>query len=293
MSRYRLHENLLAPARPTSELWRLAGGVALIVSGFVMLNLVYLQILQNLPNWQDIRLELYDGTSARALWLMLLNFLPLLLALAAVVRILHSRNLLSFLGAPKGCIRDFRRVVTPLLALFAILAILPGPEPFSPVRNMAFGAWVLLLPLSVPLIFVQVTTEELLFRGYLQSHLAARFNSPFVWMAAPSALFGLLHYDPAAFGDNALWLALWSAFFGLAAADLTARSGNLGPALALHFTNNLSALALVSLDDYWDGLALYVLPFGPEDTGALGALMPLEALVMLCSWLLARIAIRR
>ena len=81
--------------------------------------------------------------------------------------------------------------------------------------------------------------------------------------------------------------------FGLAAADLTARSGSLGPALALHFANNVSALMLTSMQDHWDGLALYVFPFGPEAVEAIRAMMPVEVLVILCSWLVARIAIRR
>ena len=35
--------------------------------------------------------------------------------------------------------------------------------------------------------------------------------------------------------------SIWAGAFGIAAADLTARCGTLGPAIALHFGNNLCA----------------------------------------------------
>ena len=293
MSRYRLHEVLVAHARPSAGLGRLAGGVALIVAGFLMLNVVYFQLLQQLPAWDSILTEISDGSTPRALWVMLANFLPLLVVLAVVLRMVHERSILSLLG-PRILLRlDFRRVMRPLVLLFVVVAFLPGKGILEPARNMEFGSWLMLAPVSLALILVQVSTEELVFRGYLQSQLAARFNSPWVWMSLPSLLFGLLHYDPLTFGPNALPLAIWSAVFGLAAADLTARAGNLGPAIALHLVNNVSALMITSTEGYWDGLALYVVPFGPEDVELMRAVMPLEALMMLCCWLVARIAIRR
>jgi membrane protease YdiL (CAAX protease family) len=161
------------------------------------------------------------------------------------------------------------------------------------MQNMPFGDWIWLLPVSLPLILLQTSTEEFLFRGYLQSQLAARFSSPLVLMVLPSLLFGFLHYEPATYGPNALPLAAGAAVFGLVAADVTARAGNLGPALALHFLNNVVAMSFTSMEGHWDGLALFVLPFGPENVEALRATMPLEILLILCGWLTVRIAIRR
>ncbi|SHJ46077.1 hypothetical protein SAMN05444000_10922 [Shimia gijangensis] len=293
MSAYRLHEVLVSQARPSASLGKLFGGLALIVVGFLILNVIYFQALQNLPNWPVIRAEFMGGTTARALWLMLLNFAPLLIALGLVVHMLHNRSLANLAGPRVMLFMDFRRVLRATIVLFAVVLLIPGPENIEPVRNMSFNSWLLLVPISLPLIFLQVSTEELLFRGYLQSQLAARFSSPLVWMVLPSLLFGLLHYDPGTYGPNALLLAGWSVLFGLAAADLTARAGNLGPALALHFANNVSAMMFSSMQDYWDGLSLYVLPFGPDAVETLRMLMPIEVMVILCSWLVARTAIRR
>lgn len=293
MSAYRLHEVLVSQARPTASLKRLSGGIALIIFGFLILSVAYFEVLQHFPNWQIMRSELMGGTSARALWVMLFNFAPLLLVLGVVVQMVHNRSLASLLGPRILLVLDFRRVLRPAIILFAVILFIPSPEGIEPIRNMTFGSWAMLVPLSLPLIFLQISTEELVFRGYLQSQLAARFNSPLVWMVVPSILFGALHYDTATYGPNAIYLATWSVLFGLAAADLTARAGNLGPALALHFVNNVSALMLTSMQGHWDGLSLYVLPFGPDAVETVRAMMPTEALVILCSWLVARIAIRR
>ena len=293
MSAYRLHEVLVASARPTAELWRLVLAVVLIVVGFLVLNVAYFQVLANLPIWGELRGELRNGNSARAIWSMLGNFVPLLVIVLIVARVLNGRGIAQLIGPMRIAFLDFRRVMKLALLLFAVVFLIPTPGMDGPVANMPFGNWVRLVPISLLLIFVQISTEEILFRGYLQSQIAARFASPIAWMLIPSALFGALHYEPSTYGENAIWLAAWSGLFGMAAADLTARAGNLGPALALHFLNNVSAMMLAAMQGHWDGLALYAYPFGPEDVAALRAFLPLEALVILCGWLVARIAIRR
>lgn len=293
MTRYRLHEVLVASARPTAELWRLILAIILIVAGFLALNVVYFQSLASLPVWGSLRRELQDGSSARAIWAMLGNFVPLLVVSFLVAFFVNGRKPGQLIGPLRLFWFDFRRVARFAFVLFFVLFLIPMPVDSAPVANMDLGVWIGLLPISLVLVLVQVSTEEILFRGYLQSQLAARFSSPFVWMVLPSLLFGALHYEPSTYGENAIWLAAWSALFGLAAADLTARTGNLGAAIALHSLNNISAMMFAGMQDHWDGLALYVYPFGPDDTEALRALLPVEAMVILCAWLVARLAIRR
>jgi uncharacterized protein len=153
--------------------------------------------------------------------------------------------------------------------------------------------WLLLLPLSLLAVLVQVSAEEIVFRGYVQQQLAARFNSPLIWMVLPSALFALGHYLPAEAGENALMVALWAGVFGILMADLTARSGSLGPAIAVHLWNNVSAILIVSLPDDLSGLALYLTPFSMDDAAAIRTWLPVDFALMLVSWLAARLAIRR
>lgn len=63
-----------------------------------------------------------------------------------------------------------------------------------------------------------------------------------------------------------------TALVGIFAADLTARTGNLGAAIGLHFTNNFFALCVLSLDGALSGVSLFVTPF---QAGEVDALRPL------------------
>ena len=57
---------------------------------------------------------------------------------------------------------------------------------------------------------------------------------------------------------------IWAFFFGLAAADLTARSGTLGPAIGFHLVNNALAFLLYGEAGGVDsGLALFLFPAEP------------------------------
>ena len=87
-------------------------------------------------------------------------------------------------------------------------------------------------------------------------------------------------------------IALWAVMFGILMADLTARAGTLGPAIAVHFFNNVSAMVLVATPDQMSGLALYVLPFGVADEAQMAEWLPVDFAYMFVSWLAARFAIR-
>jgi membrane protease YdiL (CAAX protease family) len=151
---------------------------------------------------------------------------------------------------------------------------------------------VVLAPAGLLAVFVQVTTEEVLFRGYLMQQLAARFAHPAVWMILPSAVFGALHHDPS-LGLASIWVIGSAMLFGIAACDLTARSGSLGPAIALHFVNNASAFLLISAQDALSGLALYRLAVDLTDPTQLRNVLLIDIGVILCGWLAARVALRR
>ena len=159
--------------------------------------------------------------------------------------------------------------------------------------QLPLGRWTALLPLSLLAVLVQVSAEELLFRGYLQQQLAARFASPLAWMVVPSALFALGHYSPETAGDNAIWFVLWAGIFGMLMADLTARTGTLGTAIAVHFVNNVIAMLFTAMPDNLSGLALYVMPFATSDADAVAQWLPVDFAIMVTSWLAVRLALRR
>jgi hypothetical protein len=159
--------------------------------------------------------------------------------------------------------------------------------------NLSFSLWLSLLPLTLFFLLIQVSAEELLFRGYLQSQLAARGLHKSIWILLPSVLFGLLHYDPTVMGEAAPWIVIWTTGFGILAADLTARSGTLGPAIAFHFAVNFMTIALIGFGDYLGGLTLYIYPFSVTETERLMSYLPVDAIGMLLAYLSVRLALRR
>lgn len=152
--------------------------------------------------------------------------------------------------------------------------------------------WLLFLAPAMLALLIQVSAEELVFRGYLQSQLAARFGNPVIWMGLPSILFALLHFGNAGTGGHAWLIVIWAAAFGLVTADLTARSGTLGPAIALHFLNNFVAILLFAPAADFNGLALYTFPAAMMENAILARWMPVEMATLLCAWLGARLALR-
>lgn len=295
MPDYSAHLLHTVAAKPRSEVWRTLFGIIAMVGAYIALALFFNQAIFELtryrPTFTD---ELMTGATPLAMYVLLASFGLITLSVFVVVQWVHKRGALTVFGPTILAVPQFFRVLGILVILGVALMILPpygiGGEL---VPNMAVGKWALLLPLSLVAVFVQISAEEIFFRGYLQQQLAARFSSPLVWMVLPSMLFAVGHYQPAEAGGNAVMITVWAGMFGLLMADLTARAGSIGPALAVHFVNNVTALLITALPDSLGGLALWHTAFGMEDEAMLRAWLPVDFAMMIVSWLAARLALRR
>lgn len=294
-SPYAPHERLVAPARRHPEIWRLIAGLLLATAIAILLSRVAQAVLFGLaPRLLQSPQAFQEGNTPVSLLVLLGSFGFVSLGVMFAARIVQKRAPLSVIGPVPLALRQFWQVARALLLLTLVVAVLPPYDMGTELRsNLPPDVWVRLLPLSLAAVLIQTSAEEILFRGYLQQSLAARFRSPLIWMVLPSLLFALGHYLPAEAGENAVLIALWSGAFGLLAADLTARSGTLGPAIALHLFNNITALLFVALPDSLSGLALYTLPYSIADTGALRGWLAVDFAMLIASWLAARVAIRR
>ena len=291
--RYAAHRLLTRPALKTAALWRVVAGLALalgVTFGLVQGCLVVLRAALGGDAWLSLASDIERGaTPAGALVTLALTGA---LGVGAIVaaRLLHDRSALSLLGPPRRAARQALRVLVAVFVVQAAIAVLPPWDTYATLEpGRAFGPWLALLPLAALVLILQTGAEEVLFRGYLQSQLAARLRHPAVWLTVPSAIFAMAHWAPQTYGDNAPLVVGWAFAFGVLAGDLTARAGSLGPAIALHFANNLVAVTLSAPRGALDGLALYRLPFARDDP-ALAGLMPLQLGAL--SWLAARVALR-
>lgn len=297
-SDYRAHDGFVGPARECRELWRLAFGVMMAVAIFMFLSeLLWSAVLSaQLPGEQEAFVDdVFAGRTPGAVIFVLMQLALLIPATAFVAMALHRRLPRTLLGPPKTFISQFVMVFLAQIALLVLLIALPpytiGGD--SPAANLSLSRWLVLLPLALGAVLLQCAAEEIAFRGYIQQQLAARFRHPLVWMGLPSALFAFGHYLPEDAGSNALPIALLAGLFGLAMADLTARAGTLGPAIAVHTANNISALLLIAPADDMAGLALFTFPFGLADEDLVRAILPVDLAATFVAWLAARLVLRR
>lgn len=290
---YTAHEALVMASRKKPQLWRLPLGLGLIAAVSYLLNTATFVALQHFAPDSWLK-SLGNGDNPAEMLVLLLSFGFLTLGAGIAARLLQGRPFFSLLGVSQLMIRQFRQVCFALLLTAGLILLLPPYDFGGPLgQNLDLLTWLSLLPLSLLAVLVQVSAEEIVFRGYMQQALAARFRSPAIWLLLPSALFGLIHYMPEQAGKNAWLICFWAMGFGVLMADLTARAGTLGPAIAVHFVNNIMALLIFASPSSLSGLALYLLPYELSDVAQLRPWLMVDCAMMLIFWLVARLVIRR
>ncbi|MCV6598223.1 MAG: CPBP family intramembrane metalloprotease [Mangrovicoccus sp.] len=280
----------IAPARARAQIWRSLLGLVLIVLIYLVSLGAALGLYALLAGWgqtEALLISLGAGDSPRAIYIILASFLPIWLGLALVCRWLHQRALATLIGPAARALRDFMRAVLVFGGIyglgFALYAVFEGSVP-----HLDWQVWAALLPLTLLGLLIQTGAEELLFRGYLQQQLAARFAHPVIWAWIPAILFGLLHFDPGSMGDLAPFAVIMATAFGLFAADLTARSGSLGAAWGAHFINNFFAMALLTVQDGLGGVALRSSKTPLAEMELSYWVLAIELLPMILAWWLLR-----
>ena len=292
--RYAMLQHFVAPARDRPEVWRtLAGLVIAVLFYFGALKLIvhgmvaWLGPLRAGFAWDAMA----SGSSPPGLIALLFSYLSLTAGVALGLALMMNRGIGGLIGPPGAALRSFLWVALPMLALSVVLLPLSVMSP-NVGRHLGFWQQLPWLPAALAGLLIQTGTEELLFRGYLQQQLAARYASPLIWMAVPALAFGALHYAPEQYGASAWFVVVWAVLFGLATADLTARTGNLGAAVGLHFANNAATLLLVGLYGNLDGLALFNAVVDPREPWAQLPYLAIDTMGLLVGWLMARVILR-
>lgn len=257
-------QRFVAPAQDRSELWRTVLGIFLVFAIFLVVTLLLGLATAFLGEYIEPGLgnslmhEVQEGRTIFATFAMLGLIASMIPSLWLILRFLHKRPLHTLLG-PTGRInwRLWKGAATVILILAAIDAT---ATYFSAdlVQQMPLIKWLSWLAPALFVLFLQTTAEEMVFRGYLQQQLAARFQSRWIWWLLPSAIFGVAHFNPAQFGANAWIVVAITTLMGLILADVTARFGSLSPAMGLHFANNLVVMLFMNTPGQLSGMSLYL-----------------------------------
>jgi membrane protease YdiL (CAAX protease family) len=291
---YSAHAPFVAPARLRPQLWRLVVGLLLTFALYALVTAAIfglVMIWSGIEGAQSWMKELSSSAGPTGTLLLLATFVGMALGPMLAVRLLHRRTVQSLFGPMSILLRHFLMTLVICAVVFAITALIPTPN-VTPLPNTELTLWLSFLPLALVGVLIQTGAEEVLFRGYMQQQLAARFSSPIMWMILPSAIFAALHYQPEIMGDNT-WLMMAAVFvFAVLAADLTAVTGNIGAAWGMHFVNNTLAILVVATDGPLSGLALYMAPISP-DTVDIRPLFYLDIATTVALWAVIRLVLRR
>ena len=200
--------------------------------------------------------------SSGGLFATLASFAGIWLGIWIAMRLLHKEKLARLFGnnarlSRSGFLNGFAAVLlTSVLTELCYLVIIPDVQR-GPVE---LGTWALYLLPILFFAFIQTSSEELLFRGYLMRGLAYRFRSPLVWAVLPTLVFTALHWNPGSVLGMNIGVLISIGAFAVLLALLVYVTGNLGAAMGAHLGNNIVGFLLISHDDMLGGLALFRAP---------------------------------
>lgn len=298
---YAAHRAFIRPAMQSPEIWR----VLLMIAAFEIVFALSPAIFAMFLPTEAAVTAFYEGTTAFGTLAQFFAFGVTLIGFLVLLRLIHGRDVWTLIGPATAARHDLIRVAWAVAVWLFVLEILPpwiNPADLAEVRD--FGTWALLVPVTLLALLVQVGTEEMVFRGYLQQQFACLSASRWLWMFLPSALFGAIHFwNGEGVAQGVIW-AVWATALGLGCADLTARTGTIGAAVGLHLANNAFVLLIVGVQGWpSSGVALFLYPYedpalysqGLEALFTLGAAVQILSLLLMVAimWLAARIALRR
>lgn len=123
--------------------------------------------------------------------------------------------------------------------------------------TVSLTVWFIVFVPVVLLAFIQTSSEEILFRGYLMRGLAARFRGPLVWAVLPALLFTLLHWNTGSAPAMNIGVLVSIGGFAALLVALVYATGNLGAAMGAHLGNNLIGFLFISHENALSPFALY------------------------------------
>ena len=183
-----------------------------------------------------------------ALFLILLPFAVVLPFIYLVVTRLHQRSFISLI-TPRDRV-DYNKILFSFFlwgtvsALMVIFDYIMSPEDY--VWNFKPLTFLILLFVSVVMIPLQTSMEELIFRGYLMQGFGVLFKNRLMPLLITSILFGLLHiWNPEIdkLGIHLIWYYIGT---GLFLGVITLMDEGLELALGFHAANNLVTALLVT-----------------------------------------------
>ncbi|MDC1231289.1 CPBP family intramembrane metalloprotease, partial [Octadecabacter sp.] len=120
-----------------------------------------MQTVQDNPDVVD---AFFLGSTPAAVRWTLATFAIYTALLLGMMRLVHNLRLRALIGPTRTAINEFIKVTLYLSPIYAFLII---PSLFLPEAQRQFTTttWLSMLPVMLPLLFVQISAEKFVFRG--------------------------------------------------------------------------------------------------------------------------------
>ena len=184
------------------------------------------------------------------LFLIMISFIAAMAAIYLVVRYFHNQSFLSVTTARTKV--DWNRILfsfgiwAGFLVLSTAVAYYIAPEDF--VWNFRPIPFAILALIGIPLIPIQTSTEEYIFRGYLMQGFGNLAKNRWFPLLMTSLIFGILHIFNPEVGKMGYIIMIYYVGTGFFLGVITLMDDGMELALGFHAANNLIGALLVTTD---------------------------------------------
>ena len=196
--------------------------------------------LMNVPETANLNLTLS---------LLLLPFAFVLAGIMLSIKFLHRKPILTVFTSRKTF--DWKRFGFSFLiwGLVMFLFMIVSMNTGSPIEwNLDYSTFIPLLLISLFLIPIQTTAEEVLFRGYLFQGFGFVFKKGWIAIILTGVLFGLLHGANPEVAKLGNVLLLFYIGTGIFLAVITHMDDGIELSMGYHAINNIFASVILTND---------------------------------------------
>jgi membrane protease YdiL (CAAX protease family) len=174
--------------------------------------------------------------------LLMLAPLMVIILTIVLVKALHKRSFAETVNGTKKL--RWNRAFLGFAVWFLVMAAYNAVDYFLHQDNYVFqfdlSKFAVLLVLSIVLIPIQTTSEELLFRGYLAQGIGSGTRNRWLALIFPAILFGLIHFNNPEVGKFGFLLSMSQyIFFGLLFGLIAILDDGIEITMGMHAANNL------------------------------------------------------
>ncbi len=232
---------------------------AMILGGIPFVTMLAISMRQSTSDPEEIQRQIraldfsgLDVDPNLILALMLLQFAFGLGALYLMVKTLHQKRFSSLI-TPRRPVR-WRRIGGAFLFWFVLMAVLEAVSyAFNPGAyswNFQPAKFFTLLLVTIPLLPIQTSFEEIFIRGYWMQGIGLATRRKWPAVLITSILFALLHgQNPEVQAYGASKMMAYYFMIGLFFAIIAVMDDSLEIPLGFHFANNFYSATIVSYQD--------------------------------------------